>query len=102
MDFFSSVRRTQPHRLRGDTKRDCTSIVVAVKVVLIVIAAIMAFIVGADILLGIKALKVSKNPDASTVDAYLSLSSSTLNICIYLLFINAAKAVRQDVLNCTK
>ena len=40
-------------------------ILVAVKVVLIVIGAIMALLVVADVFLGIKALKVSKNPDAS-------------------------------------
>ena len=40
-------------------------ILVAVEVVLIVLCLIMLFIAGADILLGVKAIKVSKNPDAS-------------------------------------
>lgn len=38
-------------------------ILVAVKVVLGIIGAIMALIIFADVLLGIKALKVSKNPN---------------------------------------
>ena len=40
-------------------------ILVAVKVVLIVLCAIMLLIAGADILLGVKAIKVSKKPNAS-------------------------------------
>ena len=40
-------------------------ILVAVKVVLIVLCAIMVLIAGADIFLGVKAIKVSKNPNAS-------------------------------------
>ena len=40
-------------------------ILVAVKVVLIVLCAIMLLIAGADIFLGVKAIKVSKNPNAS-------------------------------------
>ena len=40
-------------------------ILVAVKVVLIVLCAIMVLIAGADIFLGIKAIKVSKKPNAS-------------------------------------
>ena len=40
-------------------------ILVAVKVVLIVLCAIMLLIAGADIFLGVKAIKVSKKPNAS-------------------------------------
>lgn len=40
-------------------------ILVAVKVVLIVLCVIMFLIAGADIFLGVKAIKVSKNPNAS-------------------------------------
>jgi hypothetical protein len=40
-------------------------ILVAVKVVLIVLCVIMVLIAGADIFLGVKAIKVSKNPNAS-------------------------------------
>ena len=40
-------------------------ILVAVKAVLIVLCAIMVLIAGADIFLGVKAIKVSKNPNAS-------------------------------------
>ena len=40
-------------------------ILLPVKVVLIVLCAIMLLIAGADIFLGVKAIKVSKNPNAS-------------------------------------
>jgi hypothetical protein len=40
-------------------------ILVAVKVVLILICILMSFIAGADIFLGIKAIKVSKKPNES-------------------------------------
>ena len=40
-------------------------ILVAVKVVLVIIGVLMTVLAAADLLLGIKALKVSKNPDAS-------------------------------------
>ena len=43
-------------------------ILVAVKVVLIVLCAIMLLIAGADIFLGVKAIKVSKCSENSTVN----------------------------------
>lgn len=109
-------------------------ILVAVKVVLIIICLLLLLIAGADILLGIKAIKVSKNPNASkgyiiigkifliltciavianiisiftgnsasAIDSGLNAGSSVLSLCIYILFINAAEAVRKDVLAETK
>lgn len=105
-------------------------IIVAVKVVLGIVCAFFGLLVVADVLLGVKALKVSKTPDASkgyiviaqiflimsciatisnsitvfiggpsTVDACLNVANSTLNVCIYTLFVTAAKAVRKDVLD---
>ena len=106
-------------------------IVVAVIVVLVIIGLITALLVGADILLGLKALKVSQNPNASkgyiiiakifmilsciatishavalfggnggsAIDTGLNLASATLSVCIYLMFVTAADAVRKDVLN---
>ena len=105
----------------------------AVKVLLGIIAAITVSLVAADILLGIKALKVSKTPNASkgyiivamvflalsiistfsqvnglisgnadVVDAVLNVANSALNVCIYVLFIKAANAVRKEVLNAEK
>ena len=103
----------------------------AVKIVTGVVFAILAFIVLADVIIGIKALKVSKNPTAdkghivaakvffvlsviaavaalisifgatkdSIDDCILNLSSSTLDACVYVIFIQAATAVRKDVLN---
>ena len=102
----------------------------AVKVVLGVIAAFMAILVAVDVLLGIKALKVSKTPNAkkgyiivamvslvlsiistishvngliggnaNVVEAVLNVANSALNVCIYVLFIKAANAVRKDVLS---
>ena len=101
----------------------------AVKVMLGIVTAFAAILVAADVLLGIKALKVSKNPNASKgyiivamvflalsiistishvngliggnaniVDAVLNVANSALNVCIYVLFIKAANAVRRDVL----
>lgn len=101
----------------------------AVKVVLGIVAAFTAILVAADVLLGIKALKVSKTPNANkgyiivamvflalsiistishvnsliggnadVVDAVHNVASSALNVCIYILFIKAANAVRKDVL----
>ena len=102
----------------------------AVKFVLGIVAVLMVLLVGADVLLGIKALKVSKNPtkdkgyitaakvflvlsiistishvrvlmtgNAPTVDGILNVANSALNVCIYILFIKAANAVRENILN---
>lgn len=104
-------------------------IIVAVKVVLCIIAALMGLLAVADALIGIKALKISKNPKADKghitaakvfavisvisaisavvtlfdgtapiVDAIITLANSVLNVVVYVLFIKAAQAVRQDVL----
>jgi hypothetical protein len=105
-------------------------ILLPVQIMLVVIATVLALLVAADILLGVKAVKVSKNPTAgkgyiivagiflalslistvshitalfldnpSLIDAILNVLSSALNVVVYLLFINAAVAVRKDVLN---
>ena len=86
-------------------------------------------VVFADVLLGLKALKVSKNPNASKgyitfakismvltcialvshvislfdgkahgVDAILNVASTTLSVAIYIMFIQAAEAVRNDAI----
>ena len=109
-------------------------ILVAVKVVLIVLCAIMVLIAGADIFLGVKAIKVSKKPNASkgyiivakvfliltciavisniismftgnaasAVDSGVNMASYALSLCIYVLFIQSAEAVRNDYINGTK
>ena len=109
-------------------------ILVAVKVVLIALCVIMVLIAGADIFLGIKAIKVSKNPNASkgyiivakifsiltciavisniismftgnatsAVDGGVNMASYALSLCIYILFIKSAEAVRNDYINGTK
>jgi hypothetical protein len=109
-------------------------ILVAVKVGLIVLCAIMVLIAGADIFLGAKALKVSKKPNAgkgyiivaklfsiltciavianiismftgnaaSAVDGGVNMASYALSLCIYILFIKSAEAVRNDYINGTK
>lgn len=109
-------------------------ILVAVKVVLIVLCVIMVLIAAADIFLGVKAIKVSKNPNASkgyiivakvfliltciavisniismftgnaasAVDSGVNMASYALSLCIYILFIKSAEAVRNDYINGTK
>ena len=109
-------------------------ILVAVKAILIVLCAIMVLIAGADIFLGVKAIKVSKNPNASkgyiivakvfsiltciavisniismftgnaasAVDGGVNMASYALSLCIYVLFIKSAEAVRNDYINGTK
>ena len=59
-------------------------ILVAVKVVLIVLCAIMVLIAGADIFLGVKAIKVSKNPNASKGYIIVAKVFSVL-ICIAVI-----------------
>ena len=102
----------------------------AVKIMLGIVVILMLLLVAADVLLGIKALKVSKTPNASkgyiivaivflvvsfisavsqvrvlltgsapVVDAILNVANSTLNVCVYALFIKSANAVRKDVLS---
>ena len=74
-------------------------ILVAVKVVLIVLCAIMLLIAGADIFLGVKAIKVSKNPNASKgyiiVAKVFSILTCIAVICniISMCTGNAASAV---------
>lgn len=106
------------------------TVIIISKVILGVIGAIMLLLVFADVLIGVKALKVSANPtadkgyiivakiffvmsiiatvsnivslfdaNAPIVDTILSLINSALDAVIYSLFIKAAQAVRQDVLN---
>ena len=59
-------------------------ILVAVKVVLIVLCAIMVLIAGADILLGVKAIKVSKKPNASK--GYITVAKVfTILTCIAVI-----------------
>ena len=109
-------------------------ILVAVQVVLVILCVIMVLIAGADIFLGIKAIKVSKNPNASkgyiivakvfailtciavisniismftgnaasAVDSGVNMASYALSLCIYVLFIQSAEAVRNDYINETK
>ena len=109
-------------------------ILVAVTVVLIVLCVIMALIAAADIFLGVKAIKVSKKPNASkgyiivakvftiltciavisniismftgnaasAVDGGVNMASYALSLCIYILFIKSAEAVRNDYINGTK
>ena len=60
-------------------------ILVAVKVVLIVLCAIMLLIAGADIFLGVKAIKVSKNPNASKGYIIVAKVFSILT-CIAVIF----------------
>lgn len=105
-------------------------ILVGVKVMLGVIGALMGLLVFADVLIGIKALKISKkttadkgyitaakvfcvisiisaisafvtlfDSSAPIVDTILNLANAVLDACVYILFIKAAQAVRQDVLN---
>jgi hypothetical protein len=78
-------------------------ILVAVKVVLIVLCAIMLLIAGADIFLGLKAIKVSKKPNASKGYIIVAKVFSIL-ICIAvisniisMLTGNAASAVNSGV-----
>jgi hypothetical protein len=109
-------------------------ILVAVQVVLVILCVIMVLIAGADIFLGVKAIKVSKNPNASkgyiivakvfsiltciavicniismftgnatsAVDGGVNMASYALSLCIYILFIKSAEAVRNDYINGTK
>ena len=108
-------------------------LLVAVKVVLGVIGGLMGLIVFADVLIGWKALKVSKTPNAdkgyitaakvffvmsvisaishavtlfqgsaAVVDTVLNLVNAILGAVVYVLFVKAAQAVRQDVLNGAK
>ena len=101
----------------------------AVKVMLGLIAALIVLLVSADVLLGMKALKISQTPktdkgyitvamfflvmsaistilqisslingNAPVVEVVLNLVSSALNVCIYVMFIKAANAVRREVL----
>ena len=59
-------------------------ILVAVKVVLIVLCVIMALIAGADIFLGVKAIKVSKKPNASK--GYITVAKVfSILICIAVI-----------------
>lgn len=82
-------------------------ILVAVKVVLIVLCVIMALIAGADIFLGVKAIKVSKNPNASKgyiivakVFSILTCIAVIANI-IAMFTGNAASAVDGGVNMCS-
>lgn len=108
-------------------------ILVAVKIVLGVLGGLMGLLVFADVLIGMKALKVSKTPNADKgyitaamvffvmsiiaavsafasffdgntpiVDAILNFANAALGAVVYFLFIKAAQAVRQDVLNVEK
>jgi uncharacterized membrane-anchored protein len=105
----------------------------AVKVGLGIMGAITGLLVFADALLGVKALKVSANPNtdngyiivakvffvlsviatisavvglfdgnAPIIDTILDLVSSVLGALVYILFVRAAQAVRQDALNAAK
>lgn len=82
-------------------------ILVAVEVVLIVLCLIMIFIAGADILLGVKAIKVSKNPDASkgyiTVAKIFTILTCIAVICniISMFTGNATSAVDGGVNLCS-
>lgn len=109
------------------------SILVATKVVLGIIGALMTLLVFADVLIGIKALKVSRNPNtdkgyiiaakvffvmsiiaavshavsmfdgsAPIVDAILNFVSAALGAVVYFIFVKAALAVRNDVINGAK
>ena len=62
-------------------------ILVAVKVVLIVLCVIMALIAGADIFLGVKAIKVSKNPNASKI----TINIFTTKFFLIIFFIRPQK-----------
>ena len=106
------------------------NIIGAVRVALGIIAILMILLVAADVLLGIKALNVSKTPNAdkgyiviayiflvmsaistishintliggntNVIESVLNVANSALSVCIYVLFIKAANAVRKDVLN---
>lgn len=110
-----------------------SDILLPVKIVLGIITVIMGLLVFADVLLGIKALKISKKPiadkgyitiakvffvlsmiatvsnavtlfggNAPIADAILNFANSALGATVYFLFIKAAQAVRQDVLNQAK
>jgi hypothetical protein len=74
-------------------------ILVAVKAVLIVLCVIMVLIAGADIFLGVKAIKVSKNPNASkgyiiVAKVFSILTSIAVILNIISIFTgNAASAV---------
>ena len=78
-------------------------ILVAVKVVLIVLCAIMVLIAGADIFLGVKAIKVSKNPNASkgyiiVAKVFTILTCIAVIVNIISMFTgNAASAVDSGV-----
>ena len=133
LHFFKYVSTIISSVIHGDMAKAFTeqNADLAVKIVTGVIFAILGFIVLADVIIGIKALKVSKNPTAdkghivaakvffvlsviaavaalisifgatkdSIDDCILNLSSSILDACVYVIFINAATAVRKDVLN---
>ena len=82
-------------------------ILVAVKVALIVLCVIMVLIAGADIFLGVKAIKVSKNPDASKGYIIVAKVFSILT-CIAVIFNiismftgNATSAVNGGVNMCS-
>jgi hypothetical protein len=108
-------------------------ILVAVKVGLAVVGTFLGLLVFADVLIGWKALKVSKTPNADKgyiiaakvffvlsvisagstaftlfdgsapiMDAVLSFCNAALSVIVYVYFIHAAQAVRQDVLNAAK
>ena len=105
-------------------------ILLAVKIGVGIVGGLMGLLVFADAFLGIKALKVSKNPNAAKgyitvakiflvlsvisaasaivslfsgsiniVDGILNAVSSSLSAVIYIMFVGAAQAVRNDVLN---
>lgn len=109
------------------------SMQVAVKAVLGVLGGIMGLLVFADVLIGLKALKVSEKPNADkghitaakvffvlsvlsaisnainlfagsavVIDAVLNLASAALGAVVYVYFIQAAVAVRNDVINGAK
>lgn len=64
-----------------------SDIVVAVKVGVVIVCVIMAFIVAADIFLGIKAIKVSKNPTAGR--AYIIIAFIFCIMCAIAIISNA-------------
>ena len=82
-------------------------ILVAVKVVLIVLCAIMVLIAGADILLGVKAIKVSKKPNASkgyiiVAKVFTILTCIAVIVNIISMFTgNVASAVDSGVNMCS-
>ena len=78
-------------------------ILVAVKVVLIIFAVFLGVLVAADIFLGIKAIKVSQNPDASkghiiVAKVFLILSAIATVSCAISIFGNSPSVV-DSILN---